>query len=498
MNSFKRKALAAAVFAGLGSGAAFAGHIDPAGNGQYLIYPYYTVQQTGGNSYNTIVSVVNTTTAGKAVKVRFREGKNSREVLDFNLFLSPNDVWVGVVVPADGTTTSPAHLLAPDNSCTNPPIPAAGVDFRNFAMISAEDFVADKSLARTREGYLEMIELAQVVNGPNDSLDAITHDSSGVPADCSAVQGTAPTIDLSFPTGGLTGTGTIINVNNGSDMGYKPVAIANFAAAGLAVTLSSESANATDADPWSVTTWATADGAPLVADRFYLSDWFGAVNPGVDAISAMMMSQSITNEFVLDAATKSATDWVITFPTKRYYYASATPWAARTPFTAAGTTAGACETIGFTYFNREENGAAPIDADFSPPPPSGPSSTLCWEANVLSLRTDSSSGDSLVLGSRNVRDLAITNGAQNGWGRLTFTGTNAVNVGLASDATSETGNWSVPSQAAGVQRYYGLPVVGFMVRTFNNGTLTCAGASCQGNYAAAFGHNYERRITPQP
>jgi hypothetical protein len=25
------------------------------------------------------------------------------------------------------------------------------------------------------------------------------------------------------------------------------------------------------------------------------------------------------NEFVLDAGTKSGTDWVVTFPTKRYY-----------------------------------------------------------------------------------------------------------------------------------------------------------------------------------
>jgi hypothetical protein len=44
-------------------------------------------------------------------------------------------------------------------------------------------------------------------------------------------------------------------------------------------------------------------------------------------------------------------------------------------------------------------------------------------------------------------------------------------------------------------RYGGLPVVGFMVRTFRNGTLACAGApSCQGNYGGAFPHRTIRTI----
>jgi hypothetical protein len=53
-----------------------------------LIYPYYTVQSAGGNLYNTYVSITNTTSRAKVVKVRFREGKTSAEVLDFNVYLS--------------------------------------------------------------------------------------------------------------------------------------------------------------------------------------------------------------------------------------------------------------------------------------------------------------------------------------------------------------------------------------------------------------------------
>jgi hypothetical protein len=102
MNTFKRKALFAAVVAGLGTiGTAEAVFIAPNRTGQALVYPYYTVQNSGTNSWNTYISVVNTTPDAKAVKVRILEGRTSAEVLDFNLFLSPNDVWTAAIVPSD-------------------------------------------------------------------------------------------------------------------------------------------------------------------------------------------------------------------------------------------------------------------------------------------------------------------------------------------------------------------------------------------------------------
>ncbi len=76
MNTFKRKALTSAVLGTLGvAGSAQAIYQDPNNLGQALVYPYYTVQSAGGNAFNTFVSVTNTTTSVKVVKVRFREGK---------------------------------------------------------------------------------------------------------------------------------------------------------------------------------------------------------------------------------------------------------------------------------------------------------------------------------------------------------------------------------------------------------------------------------------
>src|SRR5215813_5098195 len=112
MNTFNRKSLYAAL-AGLGAlsgmGAAEAVNLAPEGLGQALIYPYYTVRNGAqGFAYNTLLSVVNTTASAKAVKVRFLEGKNSKEVLDFNLFLSPFDVWTAAILP--DTTTGGAKV----------------------------------------------------------------------------------------------------------------------------------------------------------------------------------------------------------------------------------------------------------------------------------------------------------------------------------------------------------------------------------------------------
>ena len=108
MNTFTRKSLYAAL-AGVGAlgvtGAAQAVNVNPNGLGQVLLYPYYTVRTDNlGNPYNSLLSVVNSTASVKAVKVRFVEGKNSAEVIDFNLFLSPFDVWTAAIVP-DPTVT---------------------------------------------------------------------------------------------------------------------------------------------------------------------------------------------------------------------------------------------------------------------------------------------------------------------------------------------------------------------------------------------------------
>jgi hypothetical protein len=505
MNTFKRKALSAAVLAGLGvAGTAEAVYHDVNGVGQVLIYPYYTVNSANGGAFNTYLSVVNTTPKAKVVKVRFREGKTSVEVLDFNLYLSPNDVWTGAVVPADGASaTSPGRLVSADVSCTNPPIPATGVDFRNTLYLTGGDSLPGTGLERTREGYAEIIEMGTLTGV---AAANVTHNASGTPANCTAVQGqTVTLLTVEAPQGGLSGTGTLINVANGSDAGYVPDALAEFRTAQFYTDITSDTPNLGSADAVSVvvnTGTLTATGTPAGA-TLYRSDWVltSGVNAGARAVAAVYMHTAVMNEYILDSTTQSLTDWVVTQPVKRFFVSSTT---AAQPYTAVLSASGACEVVGLSFFNREERGAAAAGVDFSPLPAAGPANSICWESTVISFRNGAAflppSTASTVLGSANVTNVNVTSTFQNGWAILSFTGANAIAPnGMGSFTTSDratTSGVAIAVQAAGAQTFFGLPVTGFMVRTFKNGNLACGTATCQGNYGSAFEHSYRTSIAP--
>ncbi len=190
MNTFNKKSLYTAI-AGLSAlgvtGIAEAVHVNPDGLGQVLIYPYYTARQTPSDAtfpnaqYNTLLSVVNSTASAKAVKVRFLESLNSREVLDFNLYLSHNDVWTAGIVP----TSDGAGVVTYDKSCTTPPLTAGTVyPFVASQFSGSNADGADSSLDRTREGYIEIIEMGDIVAG-SDTETGVTH-VAGVPP-CTAL-----------------------------------------------------------------------------------------------------------------------------------------------------------------------------------------------------------------------------------------------------------------------------------------------------------------------
>lgn len=514
MNTFKRKALFTAVVAGLGvAGTAEAVYMSPNRTGQVLVYPYYTVQSAGGNSWNTYLSVVNTTTVAKAVKVRVLEGKTSAEVLDFNLFLSPNDVWTAAIVPVDNTATSAGRIITADLSCTRPAILAAGEPFRNFQynVAGSADALPGTDLARTREGYVEILEMGTLSGA---TATAVTHNSAGVPNNCGVVQApgftTIPAGQLNAPTGGLMGTGTLINVNSGRDAGYKADALDGWRNASFYTDSGFTQPNLGDAIPTTSLVIRSGDVDPITGASTlitaYRTDFatISGVLAGTRAVASVFMHSSVMNEYVLDNASASLTDWVITQPLKNQFVNDVT---AAQPYTNVLTASGACELVGFTFFNREERGATAAGSDFSPLPPAGPANSLCWESTVLSIRNPGAAhmpADatvSTVLGSRNLTNVNVTSGFQNGWGELSFAGLGALNGLAGAAATSQriSLGTNAPVMGAvtpGAVTFVGLPVTGFMIRTFANGGLTCGTAACQGNYGAAFGHSYRTTIRP--
>lgn len=136
------------------------------GAGSAVIVPYYTVN--GG--WATLVNIQNTTDNSVAVKFRMHEGQNSRDVLDFNVVLSPFDVWTASITQdANGRP----FLSTQDRSCTSPLSirdngqAASEVAFTDFTGGSFRDFDGTRTsgsaeaIARMSEGYIAVLAMGE-------------------------------------------------------------------------------------------------------------------------------------------------------------------------------------------------------------------------------------------------------------------------------------------------------------------------------------------------
>lgn len=409
--NMKRNLINMAVLSTLGL-AGTAGAVTTSSLGQVLLYPYYSVR--AGN--DTLVTVVNTTNYPKAVKVRFLESKNSKEVLDFNLYLSKHDVWTGVIT----TTANGAKIMTGDTSCTAPAIPVGGQEFRNFQFIGDNADGEETSLNRTREGYVEIIEMGVVRHEDIDPSgatvwfdEAVTH-SNGVPKNCAAVvadwaDGSFTPNSLSSPMGGMMGTGTLINVANGTDFSFDPVALAEFSSVPNHTAPGSLLPSLEQAVPQRSVVFY--QGAAVT------SNWGNNGLPA-DPVSALIMRTDVLNEFTVEPALAAGTDWVVNFPTKRFYVSPDIDTDADSvdeefdrPFTQDFKLNGACEEVSLSIYDREER-TTTQDVDFSPLPPSGKNS-LCWEVNVLTFNSSNVLNSDIALNVPN-------QGFNSGWLQLAF------------------------------------------------------------------------------
>lgn len=389
--------------------------VNPNGTGQVLLYPFYTVK----NDITTSVHITNTTGQAKAVKVRFSEGKNTWEVLDFNLYLSPYDVWTGTIVD-DGN--GGAKLITKDTSCTVPTIPSDGVSFRNV-LYSSSDFTgngeieSDTSFNRLQEGHLEVIEMGVVLNTSTfPAADYIEH-TDGVPGDCAALTdawantewASDRNTNMSAPTGGISGVGYLINVNQGYQIAYDAVAVDNFwNLSGLGNSAhnrpgtSFPDLNGQVEDGSSIVKLGNLTSNVVANGGLVTSTW----TETVDALSAVLMANTITNDYNVYAGTAAETDWVISFPTKHFYVNGTESRNGlgpnRAPFTssfAADDDLGACETVGLIYFDREERTTTTStgSVDFSPSQPAATGPELCWETSRITFNDTNlfGSGDTL-------------------------------------------------------------------------------------------------------
>jgi len=534
-----RKNLTCAVLAGLAGVAGLAGtaqavNLNPDGLGQVLVYPYYTAND--GNQ--TVISVVNTTDNAKAVKVRFLEGFNSREVLDFNLYLSHHDVWVASVSDFEG-----AALTVNDTSCTVPYLYELALPqpFLDYAYTGDWDDGGPQTIGRAKEGHIEMIEMGTLVG---DFAAAVTH-KDGVPADCDMlteawteviggdsgiwwqeangeencgpqdIDNNQACTDTERASGGLFGGAAVVNATNGTMYSYDAKAIQGF----------DKTPTGLHFEPGTVRP-SLADGSETNAWVFFGVPQNRAVeleyDYSVDAVSAVFMHETIMNEYTTEDDLMAGTEWVLTFPTKSFYadvtlmdevgieYPESctgegddevcTPLA-RAPFTqlfgANDDGEPLCEIVTLKTWDREEDtfipegpGSVTRPPVVSPAPPDDcvpgyeeecTTETvfqLCNEVNLLRF------GDRNVFGTPSFDGdsllLTVDDEFENGWGRIQFGP-----AGIAGDIrTDENG-------------LVGLPVTGFAAYEFENDFVE--GDGIKAYYGGLFGHRGNvRRIANDP
>lgn len=445
--------------------------VNPDGIGHIQLVPYYSTQ----GSRNTLLNIINTDSdEGKVVKVRFRGARNSDDVFDFYVFLSPGDVWRARVY-RDGETTK---LESADNSCTWP---------LNFAANGGSAFQTSRVFknleTEVREGYIEILTAADIPkNTDKDSLyKAIKHVNGVAPCTEAVIEAsmqplTTPPAALAAgfanPSTGLIAQWAISDVETKATTSGVATSLLAVQADGKTPALGNIVVAPQTNDP-APATWSAPAGAAIgTADPLFTFDnrdtsyfdypdlstpYLGAIAPTLQAnkVSSALAVTEVINEFAtVDADLQ--TDWVFSLPTRRYgvtidYTGGATGGpiarinAANEYF--GGLTQAALDTSGTApaivinvatkLFDDEENTAS-SSAIISPGTPVR--SSIRGEVNVFSF--NKAPEDSLlgaVIAAQNMKTTIGSNVVKSGW----------ATVGLTEQGTVTAGNNT------------GLPVIGY-------------------------------------
>lgn len=485
----KKKLLAVGVAATLGVMSGVAGaamEVQASGVGHVNVLPYYSVQ--GGNA--TLISITNTDQVhGKVVKVRFRGVEFSDDVFDFQVFLSPADVFTGAVT-LEGTK---AKFTTVDKTCTLPKsVNQSFVDIR---------LRNDKKATGTLEGYVEVITMGDI------NFTAGTASTPPVPAAPSVALGTAiqhvkgsplctdsvlvgpnplspvdHTASLLPPTAGIMSHAIVINVPTSKAFTTPATAISPTAPVGAVRYW--RQANI----PIPYSDLLTHDRVfdPLSGNvkmyEFDLPDLSTPYDPAAansalaqrGLTSAALQRGSVYVDYVTDTSILAATDVVLSQPTRRYYYTY-------TPITESVATVTGADGIyasldvatnrigvqAAKFYDREEQSdvSGSIIVISPTPPGSNLLYSLLGEVSVISINSSKVPSDALGA-AITAQDYKVPGAFRDGWATL-----------------STTTNTTPPVQ---------LPVIGFEAINVFNSSVGAAGT----NYALTLPLRGPVAVTP--
>lgn len=319
------------------------------GAGDSVLFPFYTTVNGATTSY----SLTNTSSEQTiAAKIRIREQKNSVDVLDFIVFLSPNDKF-DFFISADPAVNGGRPVVQwNDNSCVtgvlNTPNQTKRLSVPANPLASAEDMAV---------GHVEvmgMINLQGLQDRANVDLDVVVkHNNDGIPLACNVVLEAFRTRDNvnairleGRPLGGdfgllarqdvgnfLVGSHVITIPGSGIEAGEGAIHIRNtFNRAFLAAqspqlcTLANNDNNQGSTGCSSLYTWdGTEENHPHLGDINWVrrdllgGDPIGRLNTVARLDDLLAASVSLQGDWSNNTANNVGFDWITTFPTKYVY-----------------------------------------------------------------------------------------------------------------------------------------------------------------------------------
>jgi hypothetical protein len=531
-NSHRKVMLPMSLIACL-SAPSFAVQLSPDGTGQVLLYPYYIANAR----YSTTLSVTNSKAVGKAIKLRFQEANNGRDVAMLNIYLPPFATWTAGVFarndPIADISIVRANLLTFDGICTvprlqsNPGLPTF-TGARNVLPFSTRNYTQDRNdsesnlVERTLEGSFQIIEMGEVAPNSGTAKAMQVKDCQGIESawtgnvltdetgDYAVANLSISNSDITAPTGGLYGAAALVNVAEGTYFNYSAEALDAFRSAPMHTIPNSPSPNLSHADSVSV----VDIGGKLIRSTW--SATLGAGVPhtgaGIDAVSSVLMAESISNEYITATAEGARSEWVSTFPT-RAFYVDEFRSGQRTsiaPFTVSGNAYSLfgellesprrqCEMADLIIRNRE---AARLLREFSfvPNEPNvfHVAARVCAQTTVLAFNQSSLANQSYLLNARSFLGVSSQQLRlplnDNGSALHDFRHL------VAGDASTQPTRMLRPSIDTTPRNFVGLPVIGLWLVNLENRN---ARPNVQGFYGGSYRHRSQRRClsnvsTPAP